>query len=249
MPNIILKTVAMTFIVVLALIALVTGLPINKLLASQTNQLSGLSISVIDKISLLNGNVYLQADNQTDVWLLDYKLCSFTVWCIELSSDTNKLEARLKLRPAGISFEDLEFVGNSRVFKALIPNQLAEFDITAQAEEIVIKDLACPSRNLVVNNASGKMSDLNFLGQPFADVEINIKTNRQASANSNSETQSSLVALLTGAFDGSVTLESSVYQGEVIMPNMTSKLADLIATNSSGNGWKINGNLSCGWRV
>jgi len=244
------KKIGISLVCLCILSFLLIRLPLNKLLYAQVAHLpKEISIIVIDKASVYKGYFYLKMPQQPNLWRIEYRICSFFRWCIEANSGSNQLQSEVSfnnffesivshnLSRINLILEDFSFIAASDVIQVLLPNELTKFAIDAHADQIIISDFSCPSNNVIIENGLVRATDVNIIGLGFPDVIVNVGT-------SLTNEPIKTTALIKGAVEGELSLQNSVYQGSIMMGNVSRELFTSNADYGSSD-WKLNGKLPC----
>lgn len=215
------------------LLVVLFKLPLNRFIPEQTGDAL---LSIIQPVTLWSGQGYFQVRGEPDVWHFDYKFCSVLSWCVQLSNGANQFESKVSSNGSGVKLSELTFRGDNQALRDIVPPNMASFDLTASADEVLIPNLVCPSKGVEVINGVANVSNINVLGNSLQDINASVLDNNQEE----------LTIIATGGVDGQLNVRASSYTGRFKAVNLPASLTAILPPQEIASGWAVSGKLSCG---
>lgn len=207
-------------------------LPLNRFIPEQSGDAQ---LSIFEPLTLLSGNGYFQVRGEPDVWRFEYQMCSMLGWCLQLDNGDNHLETKVRPQRSGIKLTELRFIGNNQALRDLVSPNMASFDITANADQVIIPNIACPTNGIKVLNGSAQAFNINVLGHSFSDISASVLDNQQ----------DQLTIIARGAVEGELNVQPTVYSGRFKVLDLPPPLIAIMSPQQVTSGWAVSGKLSC----
>lgn len=216
----------------IVLLAVLIKIPLNRFIPEQTNDVL---VSIIEPVSIWSGQGYFQIRGEPDVWRFDYQLCAAFSWCVQLQTGANQFESRVSPNGSGIKLSSLSFNGDNEMLRGMVSQNMASFELTASADEVLVPNLACPGKGIEVKNGVARASKINVLGTLLNDMNASVALNNK----------NELSLITTGSIEGKLNISSTVYSGRFKLLNAPESLTEILPPQQITSGWAVNGKLPC----